>query len=198
MIYEKRNVENLNKLGPNTKLAAFKWYEQLEKEKIEVLIYETVRTIEKQKENIKKGVSQTMKSYHLVSQAIDWVLVNSEGKAMWDSYESIKGKRVIEIAKSFSFQSGCEWERFKDCPHLEYKYKGYGTDIVVKPFVKFIEVLHEGDKGEGVKHIQKALKLKADGIFGPLTTKAVIEFQKKNKLKADGIVGPNTHNKLFN
>ena len=33
---------------------------------------------------------------------------------------------------------------------------------------------------------------KVDGIFGPSTQKAVIQFQKDNNLDADGIVGPKT------
>lgn len=49
-----------------------------------------------------------------------------------------------------------------------------------------------GSKGSDVKLLQEKLGLKADGIFGPATEKAVKEFQKKNGLTADGIVGKNT------
>jgi peptidoglycan hydrolase-like protein with peptidoglycan-binding domain len=54
--------------------------------------------------------------------------------------------------------------------------------------------LKKGSKGSNVKKIQTALKLKADGEFGPGTEKAVIAFQKVNpKLgAADGVVGPKT------
>ena len=53
--------------------------------------------------------------------------------------------------------------------------------------------LKKGSKGSNVKKVQTALKLKADGIFGDDTLKAVIAFQKANKLaETNGVVGPKT------
>ena len=49
----------------------------------------------------------------------------------------------------------------------------------------------------GVKLIQKKLGLKADGIYGPATRKAVTNYQKRNKLTIDGVVGVRTWNKMF-
>ena len=54
----------------------------------------------------------------------------------------------------------------------------------------------KGDKGEIVKHIQRALHLLPDGIFGKITEEAVRVFQSDNGLKVDGIVGPATLAKL--
>jgi N-acetylmuramoyl-L-alanine amidase len=54
----------------------------------------------------------------------------------------------------------------------------------------------KGDKGEIVKHIQRALHLLPDGIFGKITEEAVRAFQSENGLKVDGIVGPATLAKL--
>jgi len=51
-------------------------------------------------------------------------------------------------------------------------------------------LLQMGDSGDEVKTLQTALKIKADGDFGPGTKAAVIAFQKGKKLYADGIVGP--------
>jgi putative chitinase len=60
-----------------------------------------------------------------------------------------------------------------------------------------IGILRRGCKGEGVKIMQKALGVTADGNFGPGTEKALKEWQAKNGLKADGIAGPATFAKLL-
>jgi tetratricopeptide (TPR) repeat protein len=60
------------------------------------------------------------------------------------------------------------------------------------------EVLRLGKRGEAVEKLQEALKRlgydieTADGRFGPGTRRAVMAFQSKNGLKADGVVGPAT------
>jgi len=54
MIYDKRNRENLNKLADNTKNLAYKWYQYCISNGIEVLIYETIRSVEQQKTNVAK------------------------------------------------------------------------------------------------------------------------------------------------
>ena len=46
------------------------------------------------------------------------------------------------------------------------------------------------DAVELQKMLQKLLKIKADGSFGPGTTKALMIAQEKHSLKVDGICGP--------
>lgn len=64
-------------------------------------------------------------------------------------------------------------------------------------------IISEGSTGDFVRELQEYLniaadkypsisKLNIDGIFGPKTKAAVIEFQKLNNLTPDGIVGTNT------
>lgn len=58
-------------------------------------------------------------------------------------------------------------------------------------------VLKKGCKGDDVKELQKALKIKADGIYGNDTLKAVKKYQKAHKgLKVDGVVGKSTAHSL--
>ncbi|MDP3214040.1 MAG: peptidoglycan-binding domain-containing protein, partial [Deltaproteobacteria bacterium] len=54
-----------------------------------------------------------------------------------------------------------------------------------------------GARGAGVSNIQSALSnlgyaVAVDGVFGPRTERAVMEFQDANGLAVDGIVGPRT------
>ena len=53
-----------------------------------------------------------------------------------------------------------------------------------------------GSRGADVAALQQLLGLAADGIFGPVTLKAVIRFQAQAGLAADGIVGPLTWSAL--
>lgn len=132
MIYDSRNRDNLNKLADNTKTAAYKWYQYCMNNKIEVLIYETIRTVEQQKKNVAKGASQTMRSYHIVGQALDFVLVDSKGNALWNGYKTSNAQKIIKQAEILGFESGDRWTSFPDSPHLQYNYKGYGTDTFGK------------------------------------------------------------------
>ncbi|MED3053912.1 peptidase M15 [Bacillus thuringiensis] len=132
MKYHNRNVCNLNKLADNTKAAAFKWYQYCIDNGIEVLIYETIRTVEQQREYVRKGASQTMRSYHLVGQALDFVPIQSNGTEDWNGYNKEPWASAIRYAKQIGFEWGGDWKGFVDSPHLQYNYKGYGTDTFGK------------------------------------------------------------------
>ena len=52
--------------------------------------------------------------------------------------------------------------------------------------------LERGDRGRAVKSLQRALHLRADGVFGRGTVRAVKRFQRRHRLRADGVAGPAT------
>lgn len=55
-----------------------------------------------------------------------------------------------------------------------------------------------GTKSEGVKVVQKALGLKADGEYGPATKAAVVAFQDNHDIvDSNGIIGPKTWAELI-
>jgi peptidoglycan hydrolase-like protein with peptidoglycan-binding domain len=57
-------------------------------------------------------------------------------------------------------------------------------------------VVKRGDRGSAVRSIQSELGVPADGVFGPMTERAVKRFQRRHGLVADGIVGPLTRGAL--
>ena len=57
--------------------------------------------------------------------------------------------------------------------------------------------MRRGSKGEGVKKLQAALGITADGDFGQGTENALKKWQDRNGLTADGVAGPKTLAKLL-
>ncbi|WP_051590444.1 peptidoglycan-binding protein [Exiguobacterium antarcticum] len=227
MYYDKRNRATLNELAPNTKRLALKWYEYLVKNGIEVLVYDARRTVAEQKANVASGASQTMYSYHIVGQALDFVPVK-DGKVLWGGYNAANIQKAIKEAQRLGFTWGGDWdsdgnqrdETFIDSPHLQYEYKGYGTDKVLgsapssKPAAKPKPAqgdgkaivpypgnpLYKGAKGmlkKDIERIQRAVGASVTGKYDMATEKAVEAYQKRKKLDADGVVGQATWNMLF-
>jgi peptidoglycan LD-endopeptidase CwlK len=200
MYYDKRNRENLDKLADNTKAAALKWYDYLVKNGINVLIYETIRTEAQQREYVRKGASKTMRSYHRVGQALDFVPVNDKGETLWNGYTRPEIKQAIAEAKRLGFEWGGDWKSFKDMPHLQYNYKGYGTDTFGKAATVTPAPAPSSTTGDAqIRKFQAWLNdkykagLAVDGIFGPKTKKAALKaFQREVGTTADGIWGPKT------
>ena len=65
------------------------------------------------------------------------------------------------------------------------------------------EVLLIGSRGDPVRQLQRELNElgfdagSADGVFGPITLRAVLDFQRANGLWVDGLVGPRTRAALL-
>ena len=60
-----------------------------------------------------------------------------------------------------------------------------------------IGILQRGCRGDGVRILQEALGITADGIFGHGTERALKRWQLSNGLVPDGIAGPATYGVLF-
>ena len=79
---------------------------------------------------------------------------------------------------------------------------GGGGGGTIPPYPGFL--IRVGARGDYVRQIQTCLNqvngagLATDGIFGPLTQAAVINYQRANGLAPDGIVGPITWGHLMN
>lgn len=183
MTYETRNLANIAKLAPNTKAATEKLYAKAKELGADILIYETLRTIEKQREYYNAGKSQTMKSYHLVGQALDFVpIVNGKEQWSFKAYVTEPYKSLVAYAKSLGFTWGADWdndgsttdESFVDSPHFQYEYKGYGTDKVAEHPA---QPLPSGIIGQ-VRVTASSLRIRK----GPGTNYAAVGFAKTGRV----------------
>lgn len=95
-------------------------------------IGETARSVEQQKKNIAKGVSQTMHSRHIVSKdglarAVD-LLAAPGGKVTWAWPPYYKLAAAMKLAAKdvgISIEWGGDWQTFKDGPHFQLPWKQY-------------------------------------------------------------------------
>ena len=88
------------------------------------------------------------------------------------------------------------WEHALEAMGVEVETT-HGDDEDDEFDIDDIGVLRKGARGEGVKIMQEALGVGADGAFGPGTERALKEWQAANGLIADGIAGPATLEKLL-
>ena len=119
-----------------------------------------------------------------------------------------------------NFMKTGKFKVYTDNPHLQTDayarvgciYLKEGSHVIMalengidrlNPYPEPSKVIKKGDTGNGVKWVQFELKeagfdVKIDGVFGPLTDRAVRDFQSQHKIKVDGMVGPVTKNYFKN
>jgi peptidoglycan L-alanyl-D-glutamate endopeptidase CwlK len=84
-------------------------------------ITEGLRTVERQRELVAQKKSQTMKSRHIVGEAVD-ICVLIDGKANWD-FENYR--KVADVFKACAKELGVtitwggDWKTLKDGPHFQ-------------------------------------------------------------------------------
>jgi peptidoglycan L-alanyl-D-glutamate endopeptidase CwlK len=89
-------------------------------------ITEGLRTVERQRELVAQKKSQTMKSRHIVGEAVD-ICVLIDGKANW-GFENYR--KVADVFKACAEELGVtitwggDWVSFKDGPHFQIEKQG--------------------------------------------------------------------------
>lgn len=95
--------------------------------KIDFTVLEGLRTIERQRELLEAGASQTLNSRHLTGHAVDLgALVN--GELRWDwPLSRLVAEAMKESAKQLNvpLEWGGDWRKFKDGPHFQLPWKEY-------------------------------------------------------------------------
>jgi peptidoglycan LD-endopeptidase CwlK len=94
-----------------------------------VLITQGLRTNEQQAEIYAQGRTKPGNivsyakpgySYHNYGLAVDYCLLDANGKAVWAVTD--QWSQVAQIAKSLGFEWGGDWTDFKDYPHLQMTF----------------------------------------------------------------------------
>lgn len=87
----------------------------------EFQIIQGLRTLEQQKQFVAAGKSQTMKSYHLVGKAVDFVAI-VDGEINWDfKYYTHLSNIFKQAAKDLNLTItwGGDWKTIKDGDHIQ-------------------------------------------------------------------------------
>lgn len=97
---------------------------------VDFVVIEGLRTLERQKELLKKGATTTLNSRHLTGHAVD-IAPYVGGKISWDwpLYHKL-AKAVKQAAKEVgvTVEWGGDWKKFKDGPHWQLPFNKYPKD----------------------------------------------------------------------
>ena len=91
------------------------------------IITEGLRTVERQRQLVAKGASQTMNSRHITGHAVD-LAATVDGEVRWDwpLYHRL-ATAMKEAARQLGIRMvwGGDWRSFKDGPHFELDRRVY-------------------------------------------------------------------------
>jgi peptidoglycan L-alanyl-D-glutamate endopeptidase CwlK len=85
-------------------------------------VIEGLRTLERQKQLVASGASQTLNSRHLTGHAVDLLPVGPDGKGAfdWPLYNKLgPAVKAAANAEGVALDWGGDWKKFKDGPHFE-------------------------------------------------------------------------------
>jgi peptidoglycan L-alanyl-D-glutamate endopeptidase CwlK len=98
-------------------------------------VIEGLRSIEQQRRNVQKKASRTMKSKHLVGNAVDLIPYPFEGwndtqgfRLVGQGMKAAAAELDIPIIWGAVREHGGDWIRFNDMPHFELDEEAYPID----------------------------------------------------------------------
>lgn len=94
---------------------------------VDFAVLEGMRTVERQRELLAAGASQTMRSRHLTGHAVDLgAIVGGQVRWDWPLYDKIAAA-VKEAARQLGtpIEWGGDWKSLKDGPHFQLPWKEY-------------------------------------------------------------------------
>ena len=95
--------------------------------KVDFIVLETVRSVERQSKLVAKGASETMRSRHLTGHAVD-LAAYVDGEISWDwsyYYEIAKAMKQAAKAQGVDIVWGGDWKSLRDGLHFQLSWKNY-------------------------------------------------------------------------
>lgn len=94
---------------------------------VDFIITEGKRTLQRQRELVKAGASQTLQSRHLTGHAVD-IAARVAGQIRWDwplYYKIAEAFKKAATELSVAVEWGGDWKSFKDGPHFQLSKTRY-------------------------------------------------------------------------
>ncbi|HED0394348.1 TPA: M15 family metallopeptidase [Yersinia enterocolitica] len=123
-IFGKASENNLNGVHPDLVKVVRR---ALELTPIDFKVIEGRRTLERQRELVKAGASQTLNSRHLTGHAVDIVPL-PDGKVSWEwkyFYPMADAMKQAAAELGIAMEWGGNWTTFKDGPHFQLPARQY-------------------------------------------------------------------------
>ena len=95
---------------------------------IDIMVLEGLRTIERQRELVRRKASKTMRSRHLTGHAVDIAPLDSNGKVSWDwplYHQIAPAIKQAAVEVGVPIEWGGDWISFKDGPHWQLPWDKY-------------------------------------------------------------------------
>ena len=147
--FSKRSLERMEGVHPH--LVAV-MHRALELTPIDFTVLEGVRSLDRQKELVANGASQTMNSRHLiadngVAHAIDIApYVDGTVSWHWPHYHTLApAVKQAALELNVPIEWGGDWKSFKDGPHWQLPWAEYQTTRPVTPLDPFPRPPQLGD-----------------------------------------------------
>mgnify|MGYP000865302642 CR=1 FL=1 len=97
---------------------------------IDFAVLEGLRTLETQKEYLKKGATTTLRSRHLTGHAVDLgAYIGGSIRWEWPLYDKLS-EAVLTASKELdvAVEWGGNWKSFRDGPHFQLSWSAYPAD----------------------------------------------------------------------
>jgi peptidoglycan L-alanyl-D-glutamate endopeptidase CwlK len=125
--YSKRSLGNLKGIHPDLRRVIDR---ALQESPLDFIVIEGLRTMQRQRELVATGASQTMNSRHLTGHAVDLLPIGKDGAAFdWPLYDKLgPAVKAAADAEGVEITWGGDWQKFRDGPHFQLSWDAYPTE----------------------------------------------------------------------